>query len=103
MDADHQRFIDAAERYYASPIELRNLLLAAVAVSGSEQALPRATAEQLKHITGVRHGTFGAAANKVMETPFRGSGNYWRSFLMDGLSPWRNIKWKIKDWFSRRL
>lgn len=100
-DSDHKRFTEAVERYYASPIELRNLLLAAIAVHGSERPLPRPTVEQLNNITGVKHGTFGAAANKLMETQFRGSGNYWRSFLIDGLNPWQNIKWKLRNRFAR--
>ena len=102
MDAAHGRFIDAAEQYYGSPIELRKLLLAALEVQGSQVSLPRATAEQIKSITGVLHKSFGAASNGLMaEAHFRGSGNYWRSFLMDGLEPWQNIKWKLKNKLAR--
>lgn len=70
---------------HLSPIGLRNLLVAARLVGEIDRPLPRRTVASLRDITGIRHGTYRAAARQIAQTQFTHSGGFLASLLISGL------------------
>ena len=70
---------------HLSPIGLRSLLVAARLVGEIDRPLPQRTVIPLRDITGVRHGTYRAAARQIAQTQFTYSGGFRASLLISGL------------------
>lgn len=72
------------ENYMGSPLELRDLLIAAMKVAKDQSPLPQNIAKAMKNITDTTHKTYASAYAGLLSHRFEGTANFWLSFAFDG-------------------
>ena len=84
MTAERQHFDRIVENFMGSPLELRDLLIAAMKVAKDQSPLPPDVAKAIKSITDTTHKTYASAYAGLLSHRFEGTANFWLSFAFDG-------------------